>query len=58
MSDEDDQAAIFGRSWIAANIFTGPHSMTDRPIVQDIGTYMLTAEPRMPLRRREVRSFS
>lgn len=36
MAYDDDQAAIFGRSWIAANIFPGPHSMTDRPIVQDI----------------------
>jgi hypothetical protein len=36
MAQEEDQAAIFGRSWIAANIFPGPHSMTDRPIVQDI----------------------
>lgn len=36
MSHEDDQAAIFGRSWIAANIFPGPHSITDRPIVQDV----------------------
>lgn len=36
MAHEEDQAAMFGRSWIAANIFPGPHSMTDRPIVQDI----------------------
>lgn len=36
MAHEEDRAAMFGRSWIAANIFPGPHSMTDRPIVQDI----------------------
>ncbi len=36
MSHDDDQAAIFGRSWIAANINPGPHSINDRPIVQII----------------------
>ena len=36
MPHKDDQAAIFGKRWIAANIFPGPHSMTSRPIVDDI----------------------
>ncbi|MBA3642026.1 MAG: hypothetical protein H0W53_22775 [Acidobacteria bacterium] len=36
MSHDDDQAAIFGRRWIAANIDPGPHSVNDGPIVQTI----------------------
>lgn len=32
MSNEDDQAIMFARSWIAANIFPGPHSISHRPI--------------------------
>lgn len=36
MTRDDDQAAIFARSWIAANISPGPHSVDDGAIVQRI----------------------
>ena len=36
MSHNDDQAARFGRGWIAANINPGPFSINDGPVVQTI----------------------
>jgi len=36
ISHDDDPAAWFGRSWIAANINPGPHSVNDGLIVQTI----------------------
>ena len=43
MPNDDNDAAMFARSWIRANINPGPHSMNDGPVVPHIVEHFVTA---------------